>query len=63
MLFRSKIEIYQRHNKGMPCTLTPDQILELAPKSSYSVLVDPNVIAYFGDLLIYLSAAARRLVK
>jgi hypothetical protein len=47
----------------MPCTLTPEQILELAPKTSRSVLVAPNVIAYFGDLLIHLSAAARRLAK
>ena len=47
----------------MPCTLTPEEILELAPKDSRSFLVDPNVIAYFGDLLIHLVAAARRLSK
>lgn len=45
----------------MPCTLTPEQIAELAPKKPRSVLVAPNVIAYFGDLLISLEAAARRL--
>lgn len=48
----------------MPCTLTPEQILELTPKEkSRSVLIAPNVIAYFGDLLINLDAAARRLVN
>jgi hypothetical protein len=46
----------------MPCQLTPEQILELAPKSR-SVLIAPNVIAYFGDLLINLDAAARRIAK
>jgi hypothetical protein len=45
----------------MPCALTPEQILEVAPKGSRSVLLAPNVIAYFGDLLIDLNAAIRRL--
>lgn len=47
----------------MPCELTPEQILELTPKGSRSVLIAPNVVAYFGDLLINLEAAARRLVS
>ena len=45
----------------MPCTLTPEQILEAAPKKSRSVPLDPNVIAYFGDLILNMNAGIRRI--
>jgi hypothetical protein len=41
----------------MPCPLTPDQILELAPKKSRPLLVEANTIAYFGNLFVSLKSA------
>ena len=58
-----KIEVipYTLDAIQMPCTLTPEQILEGAPKKSRSVPLDPNVIAYFGDLILNMNAGVRRI--
>ena len=42
---------------------TAEQILELAPKKSRLILLDANVIAYFGDLLIAMENALRGRAK
>jgi hypothetical protein len=41
----------------MPSPLTPDQILELAPKQSRPLLVEANTIAYFAQLFQNLRTA------
>lgn len=41
----------------MPCPLTPDQILELAPRQPRPLLVEANTIAYFGNLFASLKSA------
>jgi hypothetical protein len=35
----------------MPPPITPEAILEAAPKKTRVLRVDANVVAYFGDLL------------
>jgi hypothetical protein len=35
----------------MPSPVTPETILETAPKKTRVLRVDANVVAYFGDLL------------
>jgi hypothetical protein len=35
----------------MPPPVTPEEILETAPKKTRVLCVDANVVAYFGDLL------------
>lgn len=41
----------------MPSPLTPDQIMELAPKQSRPLLVEANTIAYFDQLFKNLRTA------
>jgi hypothetical protein len=37
---------------------SPEQILDDAPKQAREVLVEANVVAYFGDLLMAWKASA-----
>jgi len=46
-----------KYKTTMPSPLTPDQILELAPKQSRPLLVEANTIAYFDQLFKNLRTA------
>ena len=47
-------------NQKEQVTRTPEQIVEYAPIQPRPLLVEANVVAYFGDLLLGMKQAVKR---
>lgn len=47
---------------SQPPAISPDQILDYAPRKARIVRVDANVVAYFGDMLHSLSSRLKSTV-
>ena len=52
-------EYHPMQRQKEPCTRTPEQILDAAILQPRPLLVDANVVAYFGDLLLGIRTAVK----